>query len=100
MSKRGMRRAPARHPGPAERRTLDIESLDSEGRGVARDEGKVVFVEGALPGELIETETTRRGSSFDQARTVRVLRESSGRREPPCPHFSRCGGCATQHADL
>jgi len=95
-----MRRAPARHPGPVELRTLGIESLDSEGRGVARDEGKVVFVEGALPGELVEAETTRRGSSFDQALAVRVLRESPGRREPPCPHFNRCGGCATQHADL
>ena len=100
MSKRGMRRGPPPSPRPAEFRTLSIESLDSEGRGVARDEGKVVFVEGALPGELVEAETTRRGPSFDQAQAVRILRESAGRREPPCPHFSRCGGCATQHADL
>ena len=100
MSKRGMRRGPPPSPRPAEFRTLSIESLDSEGRGVARDDGKVVFVEGALPGELVEAETTRRGPSFDQAQAVRILRESAGRREPPCPHFSRCGGCATQHADL
>ena len=84
---------------PVHLRTLAIESLDSEGRGVARDEGKVVFVEGALPGESVEAQTTRRGSSFDQARTVRVLQESAGRREARCPHFGLCGGCATQHAD-
>ena len=100
MSKRGMRRAPPPHPRPIHLRTLGIESLDSEGRGVARDDGKVVFVEGALPGEVVEAETTRRGSSFDQAQVVRVLRGSAGRREPHCPHFGRCGGCATQHADL
>ena len=100
MSKRGMRRAPPPHPRPIQLRILGIESLDSEGRGIARDEGKVVFVEGALPGELVEAETTRRGNSYDQAQTVRVLRESAGRRIPPCPHFGMCGGCATQHADL
>ncbi len=100
MSKRGMRRAPPPHPRPIHLRTLGIESLDSEGRGVARDEGKVVFVEGALPGELVEAETTRGGNSYDQAQVVRVLRGSAGRREPHCPHFGMCGGCATQHADL
>ena len=100
MSKRGMRRPPPPNSRPIHLRTLGIESLDSEGRGVARDDGKVVFVEGALPGEVVEAETTRRGSSFDQAQAVRVLRESAGRRLPPCPHFGMCGGCATQHADL
>lgn len=78
---------------------LAIESLDSEGRGVARHEGKVVFVEGALPGETVMAEVFRGGNSFDQARTLEVLHSSAGRREPRCPHFSICGGCATQHAD-
>jgi len=104
MSKRRTRRAPsprfARQDGPVELRMLAIESLESEGRGVARHEGKVVFVEGALPGELVEARTLRRGASYDQARAVRVIQESSGRREPRCPHFGMCGGCSTQHADL
>jgi len=79
---------------------LRIESLDAEGRGVAHnDEGKVVFVEGALPGELVEAETLRRKASFDLARASAVLRPASGRRAPRCPHFGVCGGCATQHAD-
>jgi len=79
---------------------LTIESLDAEGRGVARGpEGKVAFVEGALPGELVEAEVVRRKPSFDIARAVNVLRASSGRRAPRCPHFGLCGGCATQHAD-
>lgn len=80
--------------------TLRIESLDAEGRGVARnDDGKVVFVEGALPGELVEAQTIRRKPSFDLARTVAVLRPASGRRVPRCEYFGVCGGCATQHAD-
>jgi 23S rRNA (uracil1939-C5)-methyltransferase len=80
--------------------TLRIESLDAEGRGVARnDDGKVVFVEGALPGELVEALTFRRKASFDLARTTAVLRPASGRRAPRCEYFGVCGGCATQHAD-
>ena len=110
MSRPGRKRPPtARTPRqdrggerkdqPIELRALSIESLESEGRGVARDDGKVVFVEGALPGEVVEARTTRRGAAFDQARTVRILRESASRREPRCPHFGMCGGCTTQHAD-
>ncbi len=99
MSKRRVRRPPPQNLRDLPLRTLKIESLDSEGRGVARDEGKVVFVEGALTGETVEARTIRTGSSFDQAETFRVLHPSFGRREPPCPHFRICGGCATQHAD-
>ena len=79
---------------------LGIESLDSEGRGVAREQGKVVFVEGALPGEQVSARVWRSGKSYDQASAVEILRESAGRREPRCPNFGVCGGCATQHADL
>jgi 23S rRNA (uracil1939-C5)-methyltransferase len=79
---------------------LEIESLDAEGRGVARGpEGKVVFVEGALPGERVEAQVVRRKPKFDLARAVEVLRESSARRPPRCRYFGVCGGCATQHID-
>src|SRR4051812_31016292 len=98
MSKRRGRRPPPPRLRSAPLRTLAIESLDSEGRGVARHEGKVVFVEGALTGETVEARTLRTGSSFDQAETVSVLHASAGRRAPPCEHFRNCGGCATQHA--
>lgn len=79
---------------------LAVASLDAEGRGVGRNpEGKVVFVEGALPGETVEAALVRRRPSFDLMRTASVLRPSAGRRLPACPHFGTCGGCATQHAD-
>lgn len=80
-----------------------IESLDSEGRGVARVEGKVVFVEGALPGETVRVETLRRKPKYETARVVEVLRSSSQRVTPRCPHYGvhagACGGCSMQHLD-
>ncbi len=79
---------------------LNVHALDAGGHGVARNpEGKVVFVEGALAGETVEAQLVRSKPKFDTARTVRVLKESSGRREPPCPYYDSCGGCAIQHAD-
>jgi len=79
---------------------LSIDALDAEGRGVARNpEGKVVFVEGALPGERAAVSVFQKKRNFDSARASSILEPSSGRREPRCPHFGVCGGCATQHAD-
>ena len=84
----------------AERLTLDVTALDAEGRGVARNaQGKVVFVDGALPGETVEAQPLHGKRSFDVARAVSIVRESSARREPRCPYFGVCGGCATQHID-
>jgi len=78
---------------------LDIESLDLEARGVAHREGKVIFVEGALPGERVGASIVRRKPSYEKARTEQVIRASSQRVEPVCPHFGVCGGCAMQHLD-
>jgi len=78
---------------------LDVESLDLEANGVARHEGKVVFVRGALPGERVAAEILRRKPKFDVAQTVEVLRGSSARVQPRCPHFGVCGGCSMQHVD-
>jgi 23S rRNA (uracil1939-C5)-methyltransferase len=78
---------------------VHIESLDQEGRGVARVDGKVTFVDGALPGESVEVRTWRRKRSLDLASATRILHASSQRVAPPCPHFERCGGCSLQHLD-
>ena len=76
-----------------------IESLDFESRGIARVDGKAVFVEGALPGETVEYEVLRVRPTYEQARAVRILRESAQRVVPRCPHFGVCGGCSSQHLD-
>jgi 23S rRNA (uracil1939-C5)-methyltransferase len=60
----------------------------------------VVFVEGALPGERVTARIMTGGPRFDLARVVSISEKSKARREPRCPHFGVCGGCATQHADL
>jgi 23S rRNA (uracil1939-C5)-methyltransferase len=82
---------------------LEVDSLDLEGRGVARNEGKVVFVAGALPGERVRAEIIGRKPKFDRARLIEVLRESALRARPSCPHFGlhagACGGCSMQHVE-
>lgn len=76
-----------------------IESLDHEARGIARQDGKTIFVDGALPGEIVEYASFRRKPNYELAQLVSVLRRSNARVEPPCPHFNICGGCAMQHVD-
>ena len=76
-----------------------IESLDHEGRGVAHDEGKAIFINGALPGERVEYTVFRNKPSFAFAHLSQLLRESSSRVTPRCPHFGVCGGCSLQHMD-
>ena len=78
--------------------TLTIEKVSSDGRGIARTEEGVVFVAGALPGEVVEVEVTSRKRNFSLAQTLRVLRPNPGRVEPRCPVFGTCGGCQLQHA--
>jgi len=76
-----------------------VESLDYEGQGVARQDGKAVFIEGALPGEEVEYSSYRKKSNFEMAAVTRVLKESPLRTTPRCPHFGVCGGCSMQHLE-
>lgn len=76
---------------------LEIVDLSHDGRGVARHEGKAVFVDGALPGERVRVERTRRARHHDEARTVEVIRASPDRVVPRCAHFGTCAGCTLQH---
>jgi len=79
---------------------LTIESLDLQGQGIAHDdEGKVVFVEGGLPGERVRVERLRQKKNYDKARVIEVLEASPLRVEPPCPYFGVCGGCVMQHLE-
>ncbi len=77
---------------------LQVESLDLEGQGVAHDtQGKVVFVDGALPGEQVRVRVTKRKNSWERAEIVERRRESSQRVVPRCVYFGHCGGCRMQH---
>lgn len=81
---------------------LQVESLDLEAQGVAHDaQGKVVFIEGALPGERVQVQVHRRKNQWEQATMSTLGSESPSRVRPACPHFGlhagACGGCKMQH---
>ena len=86
----------------AENEWLRVESLDLEAQGIAHNaEGKVVFIEGALPGETVQAHVHRRKSQWEQATLTALANESAQRVRPACPHFGlhagACGGCKMQH---
>ena len=81
---------------------LQVDALDIEAQGVARRaDGKVVFIEGALPFEIVSASVHRRKNNFEQATLTQIHHESSQRVRPRCPHFGlhagACGGCKMQH---
>lgn len=90
--------APAGVPEDA----LWIQGMDMDAQGVAhRADGKVIFVEGALPGEWVSVETLRRKAKWEKAQVTELFTHSSQRVQPACPHFGlhagACGGCKMQH---
>lgn len=83
---------------------LFIESLDIEAQGIAhRPDGKVVFVDGALPFEVVSAKVTRKKNNWEAATMTEIHRESPQRVRPGCPHFGlhegACGGCKMQHLE-
>ncbi|MGA7596211.1 MAG: 23S rRNA (uracil(1939)-C(5))-methyltransferase RlmD [Gallionella sp.] len=76
-----------------------IQSLDQEGRGIARCEGKVIFIEGALTGERVGYSSYRKKPSFELAQVTQIYKSSSLRVQPKCAHFGVCGGCSMQHLE-
>ncbi|GAP38194.1 23S rRNA (uracil(1939)-C(5))-methyltransferase RlmD [Piscinibacter sakaiensis] len=81
-----------------EQEWLTVESLDLEAQGVAHDAaGKVVFIEGALPGEQVQVRVHRRKAQWEQGSVAALRRESAQRVRPACRHFGTCGGCKMQH---
>jgi 23S rRNA (uracil1939-C5)-methyltransferase len=81
-------------PAPFEAR---VDDLAHDGRGVAKLDGKTVFIADALPGERVMASRVSRRRSHDDAVLVEVLEASAVRVSPQCPHFGTCGGCSLQH---
>jgi len=85
-------------PMTASEEWLRVESLDLDAQGVCHNsEGKVVFVEGALPGEEVRVSVFRKKNNWEQATLQALRKESAQRVKPQCRHFGQCGGCKMQH---
>ena len=78
---------------------LHIESLDHEGKGIGRRDGKTIFVDGALTGESVIASSYRKKPEFEQAQATQILKSSPYRVIPKCAWFGICGGCTHQHLD-
>ncbi len=78
----------------------EITNLNHDGRGVARIDGKAVFVSGGLPGERVRVQMRRRHRNFDEAEVIELLTRSPQRVEPLCRHYGQCGGCSLQHLEI
>lgn len=77
-----------------------IEKMAQGGRAIARLDGKIVFVDGALPGEEVEIEILKSRKDFAEAKVMRILQKHPLRIEPTCKHYGQCGGCNLQHASI
>jgi len=82
---------------PTEPVAATVESISHEGRGIARIDGKTVFIDGALPNEEVMFVYTSRRAKLDEGTAVEIVKASPERVEPVCPHFLLCGGCSIQH---
>ncbi len=85
---------------PQEKKFLnDIQIIDiaEEGKGVARYEDLVLFIEKAVPGDIVHVELQRKKKNFAEGRVVDIQQASPYRVDAFCPHFGTCGGCKWQH---
>ena len=78
---------------------LNITAMSGDATGIARTPRGVVFVRGALPGEIVKAEIVARKKDFSIADTISIIKPSSGRAVPKCKYYKHCGGCQLQHAN-
>ena len=76
---------------------ITIETMAAEGKCIARIDGKVAFIDGGAPGDVVDIELTKIKSNFLEARVAVVHQFSKHRAQPFCEHFGLCGGCVWQH---
>ncbi|WP_404462643.1 23S rRNA (uracil(1939)-C(5))-methyltransferase RlmD [Providencia rettgeri] len=92
--------SPNRRTTPRRQLTVIADSLDAAGQGIARLDGKTIFVADLLPGEEAQIELTEDKRSFAKAKVVKRLSTSPQRVKPQCRYFNQCGGCQQQHIDI
>lgn len=80
--------------------TVTVNDLDPFGQGVARHQGKALFISGLLPQEQANVVVVEDKKQYARAQVKRRLSDSPQRQAPRCPHFGICGGCQQQHASI
>lgn len=78
---------------------VKIENINHQGLGITRVNGKVTFVENALPGEVIDIILTNEKKNYNLAKIQKIIQKSSYRIDPICPYFNECGGCDFGHVN-
>lgn len=78
---------------------IKIEALGAEGEGIGRIAGMAVFVEGGIPGDLLEILIVKTKKTYCYGKLIKIIAPSPDRVEPVCPVFRRCGGCVLQHME-
>lgn len=76
---------------------ITIETMAAEGKCIARLDGRVIFIQGGAPGDMVEIELTKIKSNFFEGRVTQIQKLSPQRAQPFCSHFGLCGGCSWQH---
>ncbi|MBK7311377.1 MAG: 23S rRNA (uracil(1939)-C(5))-methyltransferase RlmD [Sphingobacteriaceae bacterium] len=75
---------------------LEIVDTSTEGKAIAKHENLVVFIEGAVPGDVVNVMVHRKKNSYAEAKVTKIVKPSKDRTEPKCEHFGTCGGCKWQ----
>ena len=78
---------------------VKITDMDFQGRGIARIDNVVTFVDNALKGEIVDIEITKKSKKFYEAKATNIVKKSAKRVEPKCPYYQICGGCDLMHMD-
>lgn len=78
---------------------IEITSLDHSGKGIGKLNNKIVFVENALPGEIVDIKILKDKKNYMEASTNKIIKKANNRIESACPYFSKCGGCDLLHID-
>lgn len=76
---------------------IEITDLSSEGKGIAKVDGKVIFVENAVSGDVVNLQCRKSHKNYDTAKITKLIKPSEHRQEVYCQHYQNCGGCKTQH---
>ena len=73
---------------------IEVVDISSKGKGICKDEsGKVIFVEGVVPGDLISLKIKKKRKNYFEGQNIKILKPSKDRISPKCDHFGLCGGC-------